>query len=169
MITQKEVRELFEYRDGKLYWQNPPTGTIVKRGDRAGCRHSQPHYWTIKIAQKKYLEHRLIFLFHNGFMPREIDHIRDALTLEGIKNNSINNLQVIDHSLNIQKSCLARGQSKYRGIYWRQDGKKWQGQINYKGKKHYLGCFSTEEAGARAYDAAASSFFGKGCFLNFPT
>jgi hypothetical protein len=41
------------------------------------------------------------------------------------------------------------------GIHWYAQIGKWQAAISHSGKMQYLGCFNTEEAAARAYDASA--------------
>ena len=54
--------------------------------------------------------------------------------------------------------------SKFIGVSYRNDSKKWRAVI----KKKSLGCYDTEEQAARAYDNAAISYYGKDAALNFP-
>jgi hypothetical protein len=61
------------------------------------------------------------------------------------------------------------GGLKYRGVYWDKRSKKWQAEIRYDGKKHYLGSFEGEEGAAMAYDQAARAHKGENAQLNFPT
>ena len=166
MITQDRVRELFSYEMGKLYWRRPP-GSKMKCGDRAGSKYWERPYWQVMIDRKVYLEHRLIFLFFYGYLPKEIDHINDKLTDEGIKNNYISNLQEITRGKNIQKSAKTWGVSKYRGVCWHNRHKKWYAQIAINGKSKYCGAFDTEEEAARVYDKAAKELYGDSCFVNF--
>lgn len=59
--------------------------------------------------------------------------------------------------------------SVYRGVSWRPDQKKWQSQGPLSTKRHgHLGYFASEEAAARAYDAAARQHHGEFARLNFP-
>ncbi len=166
MITQERVKELFEYRDGKLYWRLSPRAN-VKSGDRAGSRNGKI-YWKTKINKKCYMEHRLIFLMLKGWLPKEIDHISDELTDEGIKDNSIENLQPSNHSRNNQKSAFTRGVSKYRGVVRSRTVGKWMSHICKNYHYYHLGNFQHEEEAARAYDSAAKKLYGEYCFLNFP-
>jgi hypothetical protein len=90
----------------------------------------------------------------------------------------------IDHNgLNNQRSNLrpaTRGQnscnslptpggtSRYKGVSWDKQAGKWLAVIRPQRKRRYLGHHVTEEAAARAYDAAAREFFGEFAYLNFP-
>jgi hypothetical protein len=58
--------------------------------------------------------------------------------------------------------------SKYRGVSWHKQSKKWVAQIYYDGKHHYIGCFVDEEEAARAWDRAARDRQGSSAMLNFP-
>jgi hypothetical protein len=57
--------------------------------------------------------------------------------------------------------------SRYKGVGWHKRLRKWYATIN-DGKRRHLGCFISEEAAARAYDAAASAAWGEFAYLNFP-
>lgn len=76
---------LFDYSEGKLYWKISPSYN-VKVGSEAGT--TQNGYVSIVIDRKKYYAHRLIFLYHYGYLPKYIDHI------DGNKsNNNLENLR----------------------------------------------------------------------------
>ena len=57
--------------------------------------------------------------------------------------------------------------SEYKGVTKGSNKAVWQGQIWVDGAKIYLGSFETEEQAARAYDEAATQYFGRFAFLNF--
>jgi len=167
MITQEKVRELFEYRDGKLYWRINYSPS-ARKGYRAGVILTTKLYQQIQIRYQRYLEHQIIFLYFYGYIPKEIDHISDELTEEGIKDNHIENLQSINHSDNIQKSSKTWGKSKYKGVHFAKSKNKWRAVAIKNYKTYHLGYFYNEEEAAKAYDEFALEHYGKYGFHNFP-
>jgi len=167
MLTQEKVRRLFKYKDGRLYWIKSPCNPI-KAGQRAGAKGYKQLYWSIMIDDKHILEHRLIFLYFNGFLPKQIDHISDVLTDEGIKDNHIENLRPTTNGANVQKSTKVNGNSKYRGVRWRPNNKKWVARARLNYKLYHLGYFTNEVEAALAYDEFIISHRDEHSFLNFP-
>ena len=103
------------------------------------------------LKNKKYLEHRLIWLYHYGEWPKEyIDHIN------GIRDdNRIENLREgTDQQNSFNRKSREGSTSKYKGVSWDKQNKKWRAQYSYKGKVYYLGRYECEEEAAKAYDEA---------------
>ena len=121
------VKELFDYKDGALYWL-----TQRNYGKRAGTIHSTKRRH-IYIAGKIYKEHRLIFLWHHGYMPDEVDHI-DGDSL----NNRIENLRAASHSQNnMNKKRRIDNTSGEKGVSWAGTLQKWVIYCFVDGKKLY--------------------------------
>ena len=56
--------------------------------------------------------------------------------------------------------------SRFMGVSWNKDIRKWQAYIQVDGVQHHLGLFENEEEAARARDAAAVELFGSFARLN---
>ena len=82
MITQAKLHELFDYReDGKLIWK-VKLNQRIKIGDLAGSlgkgRSGRGNsFYRVSIDKKEYQLHRMIFLYHYGYLTpgMDIDHI----------------------------------------------------------------------------------------------
>lgn len=57
--------------------------------------------------------------------------------------------------------------SKYRGVTWVKDRKKWRSFIQVNGKTISLGYYEVEKTAAEAYDEAALKYFGEIAVRNF--
>lgn len=153
-MTQDEALALWEYRDGRLYWRENRS-TNIRAGDKAGCAGRvgpRLKYWQLEVGGKAYRAHRIIFLMHHGYLPKQIDHI-DGNGL----NNDIENLRAANHGQNQHnKGTQKNNTSGFKGVSWHKRDKKWQAFIKFDGKKRYLGSFDTPEAAHEAYKAAAT-------------
>lgn len=134
MITQTEVRRLFDYRDGVLYWRVSPA-TNVFPGGIAGCAKSGG-YWHIRIRRRLYKAHRLIFLWHHGWLPAQVDHIKG-------KSNHVENLRAATGSQNqYNRGLNANNASGVKGVYWDKSRGKWYAQCTVNRTNHRLGRFA---------------------------
>lgn len=154
MITQQRLHELFDYRDGHLYWKVARTRG-VQPGDQAGSRNGCG-YIAIGISGKKHLAHRLIFLWHYGFCPKYIDHID-----RNRANNQISNLRAATSSENQANVVFnSRNTSGIMGVAWEKRKKRWKAQLRVKGKCMQLGLFLNIEDARLAYNSAKQKYFG---------
>jgi hypothetical protein len=152
----EELKKIFTYTDGKLIW-NIDRSDKVKSGRIAGTLKKNG-YIQINYNQKLYLAHRLIFLYHNGYIPKSIDHIN------GIRNdNRIENLRECNQQQNLFNK-RPYGYSKYKGVYKCKNGFK--SQIMYNSKLMYLGYYKTEKEAAIAYNKAALELHKDFAYLN---
>jgi AP2-like factor (euAP2 lineage) len=85
-------------------------------------------------------------------------------------NNLRENLELTTHTGNQRAYRTPRTQktSRFRGVFLHRKAQKWQAGITVDNKSVYLGLFLSEEAAARARDAAALRYFGAIAQLNFP-
>ena len=137
MITQDKVKDLFSYDNGCLYW-NEDTAARAMAGSSAGFLNKSTGRKYVGIGGKHHFLHRIIFLYHNGYMPNFIDHI-DGNPL----NNKIENLRVCSQRENSQNAKLSKSNvSGVKGVCWVKRDKRWLAKLQIKGKNKYLGHFS---------------------------
>jgi hypothetical protein len=145
MITQERVKELLRYKDGNLFWRMSK-GTMSE-GSMAGSPNSRG-YLNVQIDKKPYKAHRLVFLYHHGYMPEhEVDHIDRCKT-----NNRIENLREVSRTCNMRNSTQrSRTSSGVKGLSWDKPTQKWLVHIRVHGTAKYLGYYSdfTEAAAHR--------------------
>lgn len=160
-ITQEFVRSLFYYRDGELFWK-VKLNLSIEIGSKAGTLNKITGYYLIGINRKQYYTHRLIFLYHNGYLPRSLDHID-----RNKQNNQIENLRGATQSQNCMNRTPHKNTSSiYKGVSWVKHAKKWSAHIQINNKLKHLGYFKSETAAAIAYNDAAIKHFGEYANLN---
>jgi len=141
IIAQQLLHDVFEYRDGNLYWKIKPTNNSkVKIGDIAGCLRNDG-YLRVGLLRKQYATHRLIYLMHHGVLPKYIDHA------DGNKlNNKIENLrEASSEENNRNRSLCKRNTSGHKGVTWHKQHKKWMAQLSIDRKNKFLGYFDDIE------------------------
>jgi hypothetical protein len=161
-MTKEFLNELFEYKDGMLYWKKP--GKKRNVGERAGNSKGEKNHREVRVfGFGRHLEHRIIWIMHNGKIPNgfEIDH-RDEIK----DNNLISNLRLATRSQNKYNTGKQKfNTSGLKGICFHKRAKKWKASISYKTKNIHLGYFNTPEEAHEAYKEAALKFHGE--FANF--
>lgn len=131
-MDKELLHSLFSYHNGKLYWKDSKGNK--KAGTIAGVLR-EDGYRSIKVNNKSYLAHRLVFLFHHGYLPDEVDH------KIGLSNN-IENLRPATHGQNQQNKPLqANNTSGFKGIGWHTASQKWQVRLKVCGKRMHFGLY----------------------------
>lgn len=148
-ITQELLKSLFDYDSeaGRLIWKSSNRGR--KAGQVAGtlqkCKKRGEAYRQITISMHGTeiitAEHRLVFLWHHGFLPKQLDHINMNKS-----DNRIENLRPSTPSTN-QMNITVRKHTKsgLKGVHWDESRKKWMSRIKINGKHIFLGRFETKE------------------------
>lgn len=140
MITQAYLKKIFDYIDGNLVWKE--TRGMARKGQIAGTINSRG-YRHIRIDNKFYQAHRLIWIFFNEKLDSDItiDHInRDR------SDNRIENLRTATNSENNRNS--QRSDHSSVGV-WRA-GNRFVANYNDNGKRHYIGRFDTQSEAIEA-------------------
>ena len=166
ILTQEYVKHLFDYRDGFLYWKIRRTNAI-KIGDLAGTLRSfnnSPHRRRLIgiTGIGTVFSSRLIFLWHNGYLPEIVDHI-DRNT----ENEKINNLRAATKSNNaVNHTKRINTSSKFVGVSKHKMTGRWQANIRIDGKWKYLGLFNSQEEAALKRDEYARIYYKEFAIIN---
>lgn len=155
MITQQRALELFDYQDGSLFWRIKPAKQIAVRSE-AGCKNSHG-YKVVRVDGVLYGAHRIVFLMHNGYLPKYIDHAdRNPM------NNRIENLREASASENAyNKTAQSNNKSGCKGVRWHKQIKHWCVEIQVNKVKHYLGIYKDLELADLVAQEARSLYHGK--------
>jgi hypothetical protein len=138
-LSKEFLNDLFEYRDGELFYK--VTRGRNKAGSKAGTYRYHDNAYQVIINKKHYLMHRIVYMMHNGYMPKFVDH-KDG----NRSNNQIENLREATHSEN---ACNAKVRSdsktKLKNISWNNTNKSWKVRVQANNCRMYLGQFQDLE------------------------
>jgi hypothetical protein len=133
---------------GNLYWIKV-NNNKRKSGEIAGNK-TKSGYIQIGLYNKRYLAHRVAFLFSYGRWPALTDHIN-----RNRADNRIENLREIsDHASNINKRPHRSPVSGFRGAYYRKGCpfRPYKAQARMSdGRIKFLGYYATPEEAQAAY------------------
>lgn len=115
------------------------------------------NYHSLKLSKNgktnRFYVHQLVaitFLSHFPNKKTNVDHINFIKT-----DNRLENLQIITPRENKTRSIdRSKTTSKFHGVYFRSDRKKWVSNIRINGKQKFLGYFTNELEAAEAYQKA---------------
>ena len=128
------LKDLEYNKDGYFVWKTQKA-KCIKVGQRAGSIKERG-VEKIQIEGKFYSTHQLVFLLHNGYIPKEIDHI-DA----NPSNNRISNLRECSKKENCRNKPLRTdNKSGYKGVFKRSNGR-----YTVTVDRKYFGTYDTAE------------------------
>jgi hypothetical protein len=106
------------------------------------------------------------------FMHREIMQVPQGMVVDHINrnrwDNRRSNLRVCTQGQNTRNRRSFGGKSRFKGVHWHAQTRKWVAAICLNRKKTYIGQFRDEREAALAYDRKAAELFGPFAYLNFP-
>jgi hypothetical protein len=139
MLSQTELHERFEYRNGELFYKISPLPKI-KVGSKAGGVNAEG-YVRISVDGKKLSAHRIVFMMQHGYLPTEIDHINGNRT-----DNRIENLRAVNRTQNRYNIVgYKNNTSGVKGVVKNKNLDKWEVSLNVNGKRKYIGVFKDFE------------------------
>lgn len=155
-LTQEYLKECLDYdpESGIFKWKERPVSHF-KDGKRFKvqtiCNNWNSRYFNeevgslyknkyklIAINNKKYLTHRLAWLYMEGYFPENmIDYIDMNKS-----NNKWSNLREVSKICNTQNCRVSKNNtSGVTGVHQEKGSQRWCSQIQIKGKHKILGCY----------------------------
>lgn len=131
---------------------------------RAGTHHVEGNSKLLKNSSGRRLQvsmHRLIMGCVKGD-KKMVDHIN-----HNVLDNRKCNLRIVTASQNlINKIKLPNSSSKYKGVYWIKDKKKWRVEVGGRLNKHNAGYFTNEIEAAKKANELMIKIHGEFALLN---
>lgn len=153
-LSKEYLHELFEYRDGELFWKS--TGKGRRLGLKAGNQRADGRT-DIYLFNRLVRSHRIIYMMFHGEMPEIIDHIDGNPT-----NNKIENLRKSTHSQNMHNTKLAKtNKSGAKNVHWYKKYNSWQVQIRVNSVRKNIGYFKDFELAELVATEARNKFHGE--------
>lgn len=169
-LTQELVKYLFDYhQDGYLIWKTKTSHkSRIIIGSRAGSlnfSNKSGYRYVTTIFRYEYKIARIIFLWHHGYLPDLVDHDnRNPL------DDRIENLRAATKAQNgCNRNSAIGSSSKYLGVSYSKQEKKWVSSIRVNKKLIRLGCFNSQENAAIAYNREAVRYHKEFANLNIIT
>ena len=175
LLTMPADTKFFVYQEVPLAY-SPETGMCWRVDKRTGNWNLvtpgtlNGKYTQLKIGSLQLQLHRIVAeVFLNAGKPltsqQEVDHI---LHVDGSHwQDRLDNLRICSRSENSRNQRLkSNNSSGFKGVCWDKQSGKWIAQILISSRQQRLGYFTTPEAAAEAYDAAAISHFGEFALTN---
>lgn len=126
------------------YYNNRYAKRASRKSDR--CNKRKTIYMHRVILNRK--------LGHRSF--EKADH-KNRNTLDNCRGN----LRPASYSQDAGNTKLRGGSSKFKGVSWDKDRKKWRSYIRFEGVREHIGRFDSEIEAAEAYNTVAARYFGR--------
>lgn len=141
MRGTSEIDRYGYHEGGYLYFKESYHKSKI--GKKVGHCRKTDGYWTMRFEGKTNYVHRIIWLWHHGYMPSEIDHIdRDK------SNNRIENLREVSSFENHQNRTPGKGYS------YIPSRNKWRVSI----RGNFYGYYKTEKEAKHVATGAMKLF-----------
>jgi hypothetical protein len=155
MISKQHLNELFDYKNGVLYWKSPKSNRL-KIGQKAGTVAKDKRE-RINVCGKLLLTHRIIFAMHHDYWPKYVDHIDCDKS-----NNKIENLrETTVHQNQWNKHLDCRNTSGIKGVSFDKRRNKWVAEIRNHNKKIFLGRFNSVAEAEKTVKIARTQIHGE--------
>lgn len=134
------------------------TSNVIRAGDVAGGHHNEG-YVRISVGNRRYLAHRLAWLYMTGEWPsKEIDHIN------GVRSD--NRWVNLREATSVENNRNRHDYHPFKGTCFHKPNGKWNARLKVNGKHRSLGYYHSREEAHAAYVRAAREVYGK--FASIP-
>jgi hypothetical protein len=158
VITQSELKEVLSYdKETGLFTWIKKLGVRTIIGDVISAINNSG-YIHVQINKKKYLGHRLVWLYEFGEFPIEfIDHVDGNRA-----NNRLSNLREASNSQNMMnRKVNTNSKLKTKGVCFHKKLNKFQVACQKNGKRIFLGTFDNLVDAKNAYISFAMKAHGE--------
>lgn len=137
MVTQSQIKDLFNYSDGNLFWKERPSN-FVDLSKPAGSINNDG-YRSISVLKERYQAHRLVYIYHYGYFPSILDHINGDRS-----DNRIENLRPATARQNGMNKIVGKNNtSGVKGVHFCKSVNKWKAVIRSgKGTRLTVGYYA---------------------------
>ncbi len=143
------LQELFEYRDGLLFWRKSRKNWI-KPGQLAGSISSNG-YINVRVDGRMMKAHRVIYAYHHGYYPEFVDHINGVRS-----DNRIENLRSCTR---IQNGQNQKCRTEKRNTFEKKG--RYGVALKVNKKQVHIGYFGSQEEASVAAEQARQKHFGE--------
>ncbi len=112
---------------------------------------------------------QVVVYMHKLLCPAPEGMIVDHINRNSSDNRKVN-LRAATQKQNLWNRKFMRrgGKTRYNGIRWDKNRKKWQVRLTINGRRESFGYYADEIEAAKAYDRLAKKYRGEYAVLNFP-
>jgi hypothetical protein len=154
VITAERLRAILHYdpETGIWTWLIRPSDKVAP-GTKTGFGGPSGFYPCIFFERRKYLAHRLAFLYMTGdWPPQEVDHINGDK-----QDNRWVNLRLASKSQNMANVPWKGNQSGFKGVTLHKQSGLWMARC----RKRFFGYFRTAEEASEAYRKGVVEEYGE--------
>jgi hypothetical protein len=146
-VTAELLKKLVNYDElsGEMYWLNRPVEMFKTKSAYLGWNKRMvgkkaittdgKGYLVVSIFCKRYLVHRLIWLYVYGKFPKIIDHINGIRT----DNRLINLQEVTSQQNHMNQKRSSKNTSGVTGVYLHKKRNLWCAQMKFNGNTYHIG------------------------------
>lgn len=147
-LTREMLKEMFEYReDGNLIRKHTVSGNGNKAGRVVGTKPRMTRgnrYSVTTINGSHWCVHKLIYLYHHGRVPSQLDHVNGNTA-----DNRIENLREATSSENMRnRKIFSNNKSGHKGVSWSKAHGKWFVYMNVNNARKNFGYYDDLEIAA---------------------